>query len=578
MLNAEAQRGSPDRVTAPFLVWQFAAWQGPPDNPKELEDVRKGERRYRKWVEDLNEVIARLVGPHHGFRILPAPIEGKKAVGEVYLENETMFFEGLLANPAISMRVALHSEHVRFAFALPVVDPFDLESPNAPFVLEDDLSSSLNARTGPSPKRFSSQPLSVTDPHVDRIVKEVAADIIRKDNESDESYLRRSAVAWDKLYDDAWAEAFRGYPAPIDVPGEVFASFRGVVLSRNWLIGAAGETELETLRCSGKCFVDTDLTDLPEVDPEQDYEGEEPPRTPNRWNRISAGRSLEKNTGLRHALHWPGGIVPDDQKLEPTFHRRTIANLLIDGRTLYASTLAAAVPRSFGSQERDVLARNSLATSRYALFYCPEESSNAQMALSRRLDRLVLRLADLGTLRLLALKDLQRIKAARIRLRNLLGEMTARGIRGLSHGYLKKIYRRSQEINQLCIGTLSERVRKSARYVAEFENRLPDLGSYRIEGWEPYPEFVRRRLTQSYAAIQQVAPLQQEVQSRIDQLTAFMNAKSDGRIQRSILILTIVMICVGMLPLWLWYAEQSRGSAARQVEADPPQGVIEGPD
>ncbi|MEO0833577.1 MAG: DUF3422 family protein, partial [Pseudomonadota bacterium] len=561
-LNVEAQRGFPNQVKPPYLTWHFSVWPEYEAHYEQQTSPAGREKARADWHARQNEFIKFIVG-ENAAHIEPFNVDTDE-VGQNTLKGNVFTFEGIDVNPAILMRTEFHEEHVSYTFILPIVDP--LTGDGAP----------INEK--PVRMSLSGQPHQATDPRVNALARDVFENITRFDGEDDDAYRDRAALAWDRLYDAAWQLAFeprvpndiqQGYygaqaaetkakesfwakPASSPVrspPGLVFCNFRGVVLARDWLVGgiSVGEQQRHLARVSRglEQFIPTDLTGLPEVASEaalsqqmgyksRDEFGEAPPTTPRRWNRVSAGRVLARNTALRHAIHWQGGKVPDQVGQDPHFHRRTVSSLLLEGRAIYASSFAAWLDDAVEDPAWDGMMSPSQTAVRYSVFYCREDDDRAQAMLGRRLDRTVLRLHSLGTLRLLALKDLRALYRVDNELSIIEGDITNAGQNPYSRlddegKTVFGLYKRLAKMANLTTGNVYFRVSKSALYSTQFKRLVkdlcPDLDRERIEGWEPYAEFVNRRLYSQFENIARIGERLANARDRLDRIIEIANLK-----------------------------------------------------
>jgi uncharacterized protein DUF3422 len=552
-LNIEIQRGYPNQIKPPYVSWHFSVWPSQGDHPEEGTNYDNSSVRRINWLKANNKYIRQLIG-EDAYKPY-----GLNRPEEEYVDNyfrgNVLTFSGIACNPALLLRIEFHPEHISYTFYLPIDDP---SCPN--FQKE---------RTSRQTE-FSENYHAKTDKEADKIVLSVWKGIMRaseeeeyettESDESDIKFRKLAAKFWDQLYDGIWSVAFESLCGELKPPGLVFANFRGITLPRFWLIPAYGENELKRhefrLDEGEELFVPTDLKDLPYVlSKHQLIEemritsdrvlGSEPPITPRRWNRVSAGRALVANSALRQALHWAGGKRPEEdgdknsdsrqrQRL-PHNHRRTVANLVMDGRALYASSLSAA----YEDEASKNLAHASLTASRYCVFYCREEERGAQNLLDRRLDRLSLRLHSLGTLRLLALKDLDGLMRVDQKLSHIETKIASAGLKAgtensIGREKINQIYGDIQNLSEDTIGKVELRTARSAQYSEQFQrivkNVYKEHKHERIEGFEPYSEFVRRRLYNQFSNIRRIRERLHEARDRLDRILELENLVSTKEI------------------------------------------------
>lgn len=89
--------------------------------------------------------------------------------------------------------------------------------------------------------------------------------------------------------------------------------------------------------------------------------------------------------------------------------------------------------------------------------------------------------------------------------------------------YKSKLVEFAERFNKLdrcAVGGLSFRIERSRYYAASFRNQVKDLRIVRIEGWQPYHEFVRRYLFQIFDGIQSIGRRYEALGRKIDRLRA----------------------------------------------------------
>ena len=537
-INAEAQRRYNEQIEPPYLTWHFAAWSEQLAEPTK-DDGRSFIERRRDWINDEVNIFLRALGVENDkdlFELEPAAgiKSAPTANGEIleFVQRDVISLPGLIPNaPSLCLRAELHSEYVAFSFILPLHDGESTRSDKT----EDPF------------RRLSGSAFGKKDrDEIDDLVAEVFQNIIRKDRELEPDYRTRASQYWDKLYDDAWrialAPIFRSAGGPIRAPGKVFANFRGIVLPRHWLTPAYGKHELdahiEAWRRFGReeHFIATDLEGRPQTRINQNQlkidEEQDPPTNPRRWNRVSAGRALEANGALRRAMHWPKGVPPEGRDANERLKRRTVANLVLDGRAMFASSFGAGL-----KIRGDVEPNEDPATTagRYCIFYCREPTADARSALERRLDRVVQRLHSLGVRRTIGLKDLDGIWRASHELRKVDRDIqiamgASRHRRNAAYLDARNLARQLAKIQGSIPGGLDYRISRTGYYARDFTDTLRDLSLDRVEGWEPYHEFARRRLLPQWRNIGQIGERAEAVRNRLDRLIDLANAESTNRL------------------------------------------------
>jgi hypothetical protein len=149
-----------------------------------------------------------------------------------------------------------------------------------------------------------------------------------------------------------------------------------------------------------------------------------------------------------------------------------------------------------------------------------------------QLGRLIDRIQTLGTLRLAALWDFAKLQDQYARLQQLGREVDdAADERGDAERFLALAIELAK-INNDLPGGIPFRVKRSLYYRRQFAESLHILRINRVEGFQPYDQFVQRKLGASYDFIAQVGDLYADIRSEIDlQL-------SKARLQQAVIIQT----------------------------------------
>lgn len=163
-----------------------------------------------------------------------------------------------------------------------------------------------------------------------------------------------------------------------------------------------------------------------------------------------------------------------------------------------------------------------------------------------QLGRLIRRTHVLGQLRLAAAFDLPLLAEAGARIRALGNEIdqllhnrkannSQQPLTTLRPAELKKIQDSLHEIqSQRISGGLAYRVVRSRYYAGTFRTRVDEMRFIRLEGWEPYDEFVKRNIYQTYDFIDGVGSRYQTLAERVHRLTAAHNAEKLNGFQDNI--------------------------------------------
>jgi Protein of unknown function (DUF3422) len=205
---------------------------------------------------------------------------------------------------------------------------------------------------------------------------------------------------------------------------------------------------------------------------------------------------------------------------------------VLDGGAVYGSSLGQNTPvpvddpKGAGGEPRE------LAPLRYFIVY--NDLSNYQLG------RLVRLTNVLGELRMAAVFDLTQLSNASVRIQTLGNKITAMTGRAaekqsaekqiakttLSEAQLKAIQKELYEIGSSNIpGGLAFRAARSRYYAAAFKSRLRGMRVQRIEGWEPYDSFVRRKIYQVFSFVSEVGVRFEALANRIHRLVTVHNAQ-----------------------------------------------------
>ncbi|MEP3072243.1 DUF3422 family protein [Maricaulis sp.] len=543
-LHTQAHRRYPDQIEPPFLTWHIVTSltqhydsdrnRNAPDN---LDSAfAKFEADQQARIDEVNIFVKSIT--KNTSRVIELGSRAADSARAPFIKRDVISHEKANFNHAVVFRCEYHREFVTFCFFLPIQHPLlGLRGDHAEPPAVDE------------PPTNVGRPFSRRDPEVDKLVSEVFTNTLMQDAEAGDrlAFRNRSAIEWDKLYDEAWRIAFRNAPGEIAnrIPGQILGNFRGIVLPRIWLTNAYGRREAEIHQFEWKGhqdrFVPTDIVGEPAITdhdtPSHHVDEHTRPNSPRRWNRVSAGRCLRDNEGLRHAMHWPGGLSENESSMDPLARRRTVANLVLNGRALYASALAPPLPVSEDASVVEDAAAFSNSISRFCVFYCEEHAGRAQDGISARLDRLILRLHNLANNRLMALrgmqhmwKVIQRLDWVDQKLSRL--EAEARTSKPLPEREIKRVYGELTDAtsSELLPGGLLLRASRSDLYASNFKRLLPSLHIHRIEGWEPYDMFVSRKLYAQFDNIRKLGERAEALRTRLDRVVELAQLEASIRL------------------------------------------------
>lgn len=533
-LHTEAHRRYPDQIQPPFLTWHIVTTltdklDSDRSSREPLSDTRQeaftsSSLRRQREIDQVNAFITSVTGDSERVVKLASPADD--GVKLPFITRDVITAEGTRISPSLVFRCEYHYEFVTYCFFLPIQHPLEASRDAEERPPQANQAAAISGRS-----------FNLTDPQVDALAAEVFQKTVLTDAETGDilAARERTALEWDRLYDEAWRLAFRDAPGQLlpRIPGKVLGNFRGIVLPRIWLANAYGSREAEIHQFEWKGhqdrFIPTDIPDEPRITgddtPQHHIDEKNRPNSPRRWNRVSAGRCLRDNYGLRHALHWPGGKVDPPESNDPLARRRTVANLVLNGRALYASALAPPLPVAEMKARISDLQSLNRSASRFCIFYCEEHAGRAQDGISARLDRLMLRLHNLANNRLMALRGLDRVPYVKQSLdwidRRLSAlEAEASTATPLDIGDIKALYREltdatsSDEIP----GGVYLRAAQSNHYASTFKRMIPSLHIHRIEGWEPYDMFASRKLYNMFDNITGLGERAEGLKRRLDRI------------------------------------------------------------
>jgi hypothetical protein len=204
-----------------------------------------------------------------------------------------------------------------------------------------------------------------------------------------------------------------------------------------------------------------------------------------------------------------------------------VVNYVLDGRALFMSTLAPQLAEGVNDER---------IPTEYIVYAHQHDSKGGIVVNKWELGRLINQIHILGTLQLAALKDVKRLHEAGSRLSELdeitqaareriaESSRTAMELIKDSHGRINMMTRRF--LRDTSCG-LSYRIEQSRYYVAVFHSFLKFLRIKRLEGDQPYDEFIERRLGAEFNFIDRLGKRYERAMNNItmlDQNYIAMNA------------------------------------------------------
>jgi hypothetical protein len=206
-------------------------------------------------------------------------------------------------------------------------------------------------------------------------------------------------------------------------------------------------------------------------------------------------------------------LVP---RLLPLSDREMVVCKVLHGRAIYASSLG------FG--------RETSSDPAFISYLAIASTRNR-----RQLGRLVDRVSSMGMLRLLAVRDLPKLREASRVIRNLGPELTAietrintaapspdkdgsvgSEVRSLAEAEaeLREFGSKLSAIGSDIRGGLPYRVARSRLYAESYDNILQGMRIERIEGFMPYDEFIRRRVRENFSFISRLGDRHRQLLDR----------------------------------------------------------------
>lgn len=222
------------------------------------------------------------------------------------------------------------------------------------------------------------------------------------------------------------------------------------------------------------------------------------PESPGRWpdydvngDRVWDARTIEKPRSLVQRL-WPMIKRLQGEPSAVPGHRdyEMAASLMLDGRAIYASSLG------HPATEASVLTEKVPVV--YSLIACFDDAW--------QLGRLIDTVHSIETLRLAALRDIDKISAAAQELFSIRAFLR-------EGGDVEDVQGRMEELLR---SDVSWRVERSQRYWKQFKYRVDRLRIGRIEGFQPYDAFVFRRIGDTITFIESVGRQLSFIRKEVD--------------------------------------------------------------
>lgn len=543
-INNGAHRKAADLIGAPALVWHQALWNAEHEF-KKREDRAKVIQLYLQSVHSRIGQIAPGVEPPRS-EIEVSPTDRVRVI------TFTFSWEGMRTK----IRFEIHTEYLTITSAIDLSVDLSVPLDTTKDALRDKfteyrhLLKSVNSLQdvigGWAPKRDTPEYQSLTAK-----MRELHTDL--------------HETIWTGIFDQAVLDS-NGVLAQ-GVLGKRFADFRGLITCERYPDPRPHYESPDATRIAD------DLLQSPF------YKADEDDRS--RWHRIYFPDDLWARTRLNKA--WP--FLTAVQENFPGRFEYTVSRLL-DGRMLYASALGPQPKEGGSGNERP-------------LFFYLHSATQCE----RQIGRMVDRLCQLGTLRLASTIAMPAFKTVSQSLRNVEGQINnvrasiqslitmsnkanyesegASEIRQeLEESITQKFGEIQKDMAKISTGddvdskalgdeSIEYRLSRSRYYRTQFASLIDDLRLKRLEGYQPYNEFVRRRLEGAFGFIDAVEHRLHEIKSdwrALDQLYLTTNItiltgeidveqKLTKRVQdqiKSLQIFAETILLLGIAPYYLF--------------------------
>jgi hypothetical protein len=216
---------------------------------------------------------------------------------------------------------------------------------------------------------------------------------------------------------------------------------------------------------------------------------------------------------------WP--LIKRMQNREPGRQtltgREIVACYFLDRRALYASSLASITRSNSGNRIPRVV---------FTLFVAMEDGW--------QIGRLIDRLCCCGNARLAAMREFDIVRDAGDTLRAIEDKLFTMGIGGFTKDARLEIERKFYKLGS---DTIEYRVERVLHYWKQFQSLLSGLRIVRIEGFQPYDQFVKRRLSGSINLVGNIGRRYQLVRQEVDLRYQIEQTENQVRLQNSLVAL-----------------------------------------
>ncbi|MCI4664853.1 MAG: DUF3422 family protein [Neomegalonema sp.] len=542
-------------VEGPAIAWGLSLRPHEKDDPLLTDDPKEELRRKEKWIDQINDVIRlffhndiptpevsaiRELELHKPIRDDESsdPEDKKSDTGQVRIESRHFPFvwNGIFGITSVET----HTEYVKFLFVLSVAPSLD---PRNDHYKEGAFGNDYTQQHGDIGQLLN--PSHIRDTPEKRKLSDALNIIGRSDSENASTDVRAQAnyafeEIWTefakKLREIALKEDYAGGrdarrrlhdPDESLFPGEVLGSLQMVIASAapDWRDWNPSDPVKFGWREPGEAADDIGKTIS--LDPQQAKDDVVTP-------------AVE----AYHVLHARRATI--DQLFRQSADREFVANRVMSGRHIFLSSLGSTIATEMNRLKRKSDADPKSKSRGAGDNYVPP--SRILLLLRSRpqphvLGRLVERLHTLQTLRIMALTDYSKLTRIGSRLRSLglrfdqkTSASPAENISD-SNNVLIKIFEELQMLGKKVRGGLNYRVNRSNLYAKTFERRIAEMKCSdrevgEISGWQPYDEFIRRRLTHSFNYLADLSARRDRLFQRVSLLIERLQWHELNKVQR----------------------------------------------
>jgi hypothetical protein len=497
LINGGAHLKPPARIAPPALTNHIALWM-PSEQSGDLAGELQGRTRRECWLRNVDRYLANFVRAsggsganesiqlfRHSFAGLSTSAAGPQltplSAHEVSQHRQEQFaFNFSFHGIPMKMRAVAHSEFVTLTLVA------ELRPPNVDSEC-DEVCAKLRECFGILADKIPSR--------LDELLRGGRFYAPRPSESAgikSQETMNKLGSSPEYLYCGFWDAFWSEYRACLTTSlkgdiGVVFGDFRGLILSGDF--GPEDNVYAWTL---DKPFV----------------EGTTPDRVVH-FAKMSDEHSLALADSLRLVLEAAERSEAENPETAiapsplPAAMEHSAAYFL-DHRVLYLSSLSARRPAKLFDGDR-MGDRMSYQPLRYLIF---GPRNRWQMG------RLIERIHALDTYRLASLVELTNLNAANDRLKVFEKRMRS----AITSGELHDAQKELSDIEASCSGGVDYRIERAQRYISGFRSMAAQLRVRRVEGYQPYDEFVQRRIGSFWAFISRLGNRIERARSRLDSL------------------------------------------------------------